>query len=201
MGDKIRESWQNCCAMNDKSLLGDKGILALNKMERFSKGDVMKKLVSVTAIISAIFALGMKKPEKPALTDEQTVAIQEAVLKTHMEMIKAMEKVEVEKFHEFIIESGEGTLITDGTLTTRQKSLKRMMKSSGGTEKIKYEFSKKIVNVISPDTAILICKGKSTVNRYSGEVFVDEFAISSVFVLKQGKWKIVQGHYSRPNQQ
>ena len=162
---------------------------------------IMKKVLISIVIICVILSSGMKKPEKSILTEEQTAAIQKAVLKSHKEMIKAMEKLDVEKFFESIIDSGMGTIIQDGRIMSYKESLDRTKKRAEGTKKIKYEFSKEIVKVLSPETAIFIGKGKSTVTRDTGEVFNNNFAVTSVFVLKDGQWKIVHGHTSIPNPQ
>ena len=161
----------------------------------------MKKTSILIAIIGVIFLVGMAKPAKHELNEEQTAAIQRTVLKSHQEMIKAMEKLNVEKFFESIIESGNGTIVQDGNVMTRKESLDRTKKGFEGVTKLKYEFSQKIVKVLSPETAIFIGKGKSTVTIDTGEIFNTNFAVSSVFVLKDGEWKIIHGHHSIPNPQ
>ncbi len=161
----------------------------------------MKKVLISIAIIGLIFAAGMKKPAKHALCKEKTAAIQKAVLASHREMVKAMEKLDVEKFHEYIIESGKGTIVQEGNVMTREESLERTNKRLDGVAKVEYEFSQEIVNVLSPEAAIYIGKGKSSVTLETGQVFNNDFAVTSVFVLKDGKWMVVHGHHSIPNPQ
>jgi hypothetical protein len=161
----------------------------------------MKKVLIVISVIAVVFAIGMANPKKAALSKEQTEAIQKAVLASHREMIKAMKKLDVEKFYDYIIESGEGTIVQEGFWATRKKSLERTKKNLEGVKQINYEFSKEIVNVLSPETAIFIGRGKNTVTQDTGEVAYIDFAVTSVFVLKDGTWKMVHGHYSIPNSQ
>ena len=159
----------------------------------------MKKALILIAIVGVIFVVGMKKPEKSALSQEQTAAIQKAVLKNHQEIIKAIEKLDVDKFYESIIDSGKGTIVRDGDIMTRQESLDTTKKGFEGVTKLKYEFRQKMVKVLAPETAIFIGKGKSTITIDTGETFDTDFAVSSVFVLKDDKWKIIHGHHSVPN--
>jgi len=88
----------------------------------------MKKVLILIAVIGVMFLLGMKKPEKPTLGAEQTAAIQKAVLKSHQKMSEALEKLDVDKFFDFIIDSGLGTVIRDGRIPSRKESLDMIKK-------------------------------------------------------------------------
>ncbi len=159
----------------------------------------MKKVLMIIAAVSMILLVGMAKPAKHELNEEQTAAIQKAVLKSHQEMINAMENLDVDKFFESIIDSGKGTIVQDGNVMTRKESLDSVKKGFEGVTKLKYEFFHKTVKVLSPETAILIGKGRTTITIHTGEIFNTNFAVSSVFVMKDGKWKIIHGHHSIPN--
>ena len=161
----------------------------------------MKRVICIISIIGVVFMVGMKKPPKPALTEEQTAAIQKAVLKNHKEMIKAIEKLDVDKFFESIIDSGMGTIIQDGRIMSYKESLDSTKKRFEGITKLKYEFSQENTKVLSPEIAIFTGQGKSTTTIDTGETFTTNFAVTSVFVLKDGQWKIFHGHNSIPNPQ
>lgn len=158
----------------------------------------MKKGLILTAIIGIILLVGMKQPEKPALTEEQIKGIQEAVLKKHSEIIKDAESLDADKFYESILDAGKATIIQDGIIMSREESLEMTKMGFEGLKKLKYEFSKEMVKVLSPDTAIFTGQGKSTVTFYSDETISTNFAVTSVFVLKDGEWKIIHGHHSTP---
>lgn len=156
----------------------------------------MKKGLILIAIIGVILLAGMKQLEKPGLTEEQIAAIQEAVIKKHSEIVKYAENLEVDKFYESIIDSGKGTIIQDGRILSREESLDMTKKGFEGIEKLKYEFGQKSVKVLSSEIAIFTGQGETIVTIDTGETFDTDFAVTSVFVLKDGEWKIVHGHHS-----
>jgi len=159
----------------------------------------MKKVLIIIVTIGIIFLVGMARPAKSGLGEEQIVAIQKAVLKSHKEMIKSIEKLEVDKFFESILDSGKGAIVQDGNVMTRKESLDSTKKRFEGVTNLKYEFIQETVKVLSVETAIFIGKGKATFTINTGEILNSNFAVSSVFVLKDGKWKIIHGHNSTPN--
>jgi hypothetical protein len=92
-----------------------------------------------------------------------------------------------------------GTIIQNGKVLTRQEVLDSMRRGFEPITTLKYEFNQKIVKVLSPQTAIFIGQGKSTVTRDTGGVFSNDFAVTNVFILKDGQWEIIHGHHSIPN--
>ena len=55
------------------------------------------------------------------------------------------------------------------------------------------------VTVLSPKVALVTAKGTSKVTLLDGRTFNNPFAASTVFVLRDGQWKLLHGHYSLPN--
>lgn len=159
----------------------------------------MKKVLILIVVIGAVFLGGMKELQKEGLTEEQIAAIQKAVIKKHSEIVKHAENLDVDKFYEFIIDSGEGTIIQDGIILGREEAMEVTKRGFEGIEKLKYEFSLKNVKVLSPEIAIFIGQGSTVVTNKTGQTFDTDFAVTSVFVLKDGEWKIIHGHHSIPN--
>lgn len=159
----------------------------------------MKKRLILTVIIGVFLLAGMKQAEKPKLTEEQIAAIKKAVLEKHAEIIKAAEKLDADKFYESILDAGKGTIIQNGRIMSRRESLDITKEGFEGLEKLKYEFNWQNINVLSPDIAILTAQGRTTATVDTGETFSVDFAVTSVFVLKNGQWKIAHGHHSIPN--
>ena len=159
----------------------------------------MKKVLILIALIGVTFLAGMTKPEKTMLSEEQTAVIKAVVLEKHGEITQAAEELDADKFFEFIIDSGMGTIIQDGKVLTYQEALDSTRKGFERIVELRYEFSQKNVNVLSPDIAVLTAQGKATTKIDTGEIFNVDFAVTSIFVLKDGQWKIVHGHHSIPN--
>jgi hypothetical protein len=53
--------------------------------------------------------------------------------------------------------------------------------------------------VISDEAALLTGNGTSTVTLGDGRRLSGPFAVSLVFVQRDGAWKVLHGHYSTPN--
>ena len=158
----------------------------------------MKKGLILIVIIAVMLLVGMEHAEKPALTEEQIKEIQEAVLKSHLEIIKDAESLDADKFYESILDGGKATIVQDGIIMSRKESLEMTKMGFEGLKKLKYEFSKEAVKVLSPETAIYTGQGKAMFTFYSDETVDRDFAVTSVFVLKDGRWKIIHGHHSTP---
>ena len=144
----------------------------------------------------------------PGITQQRTEgpdpskqAIQKAVLEASARMIQAANSLNAEAFFEFILEAGSGTIIQDGMLfKSRQEALNAVRQGFQGLAKMDRQFIDPQVTVISPDTALLTSQGSTTATLQDGRVLQNRFAVSLLFVRKEGQWKVLHGHYSVPNQ-
>ena len=68
-----------------------------------------------------------------------------------------------------------------------------------GVQSLTRKFQQTYVTVLSTDTALLTASGTSKVGLMDGRILEAPFAVSLVFVLRDGQWKVIQGHYSVPN--
>jgi ketosteroid isomerase-like protein len=57
------------------------------------------------------------------------------------------------------------------------------------------------VTVISADLALLVANGTTTATFTSGRTVTSRFAVSLIFLRKDGQWKLLHGHYSIPANQ
>jgi ketosteroid isomerase-like protein len=55
------------------------------------------------------------------------------------------------------------------------------------------------VTVISSDVALLVADGTTTAMLTDGRTIESRFAVSLLFVRREGRWKLLHGHYSMPN--
>ena len=155
------------------------------------------KVIVVMACVSVVLAT---QNDKTSLPLEQQKAIEKAVLKTHIQMTQADNSLDVNKFFSYILDFDKGLIIQDGRLfQTRQEAFEVVKKGFEGISKLKRTYKQTHVTAISPETALLIAQGTSTVTLSDGQTFSSLFAVSMVYVLRDGKWKVLHGHYSVPN--
>lgn len=134
-------------------------------------------------------------------TDEQE-AIEKAVLKVNADIVRAGNNLDADSFFEYILDSDKGLLIQDGILfKTRQEAYESIKQGFQGIDKLERAFDQTNVTVVSQECAVLTGTGNSEVTLDDGRTFNSSFAISMIFVLHDGQWKVLQGHYSVPNPQ
>lgn len=136
-------------------------------------------------------------------TSAETTAesgIEQAVLETHHKMTAAANGLDAEGFFAFILDSAKGPVIQDGRLlATRAEALEVVKQGFEGVAKVERVYETTHVTVISEKAALLTGEGTSTVTLEDGRSFGGRFAVSVVFVQKDGDWKMLHGHYSVPN--
>ncbi len=127
-------------------------------------------------------------------------AIEKAVLEANAKMIQAAESMDADVFFDWILDTVKGPVIQDGRLLlTRQEALETVRRGFQGVAKSKYQLDRTYVWVISPEAALLTAEGTSTATLADGRTLSAPFALSEVFVLREGKWKVLHAHQSVPN--
>jgi len=155
------------------------------------------KVIVVLACVSVVWAI---ENDKGSMGPEQQQTIEKAVLKTHIQMTEADNNLDANEFFSYILDSNKGLIIQNGRLfQTRQEAFEVVKKGFEGISKLKRTYEQTYVTVISPEAALLTAQGTSTVTLTDGRTFSGPFAVSMVYVLRDGKWKVLHGHYSVPN--
>ena len=127
-------------------------------------------------------------------------AVEKAVLEANAKMIQAAENLDAEGFMEWILDAMTGPVIQDGKLmVTRQEALEAVRRGFQGVASVKYHLDRTYVKVISAEVALLTGEGTTTATLDDGRTFSAPFALSEVFVLREGKWKVLHAHQSVPN--
>jgi hypothetical protein len=171
-----------------------------NKTETtVKKGWIMKKKLWLIPVICAVLLLGAKDSTSPAMTDDQCAAIEKAVLEKHAQFLQYAQQLDVDKMYDLILENGKGTIIQNSQLLTRQEALDTTKNAFSRLKKVEYKFDQQIVKVLSPEIAIFTGKGQSIATTDTDNSYTTDFAVTSVFVLKNKEWKIIHGHYSSPS--
>jgi hypothetical protein len=133
-------------------------------------------------------------------TAEQRKAVEKAVLETHARIAQAEEELDAEKLFAYIPDFDKGLIVQDGTLfKTRQEALDAVTAGFQGVGRVDRAYEERYVTVLSAEAALLTAKGTSSVTLSDGRALSGPFAASMVFVLRDGQWRLLHGHYSIPN--
>lgn len=155
------------------------------------------KIISILACVSIVWAA---QGNKNTISIEKQQAIEKAVLKTHIQMSQVDNSLDADKFFSYILDFDKGLIIQEGRLfKTRQEAYETVKQGFEGISQLKRIYDQTYVTVISPEAALLTAHGTSTVTLSDGQTFSSSFAVSLVFVLRDGQWKVLHGHYSVPN--
>lgn len=150
------------------------------------------------AAFSLATALVFAQP-KPASIPS---AIEKAVLETNDKMTRAADILNAEAFFDYIVNTDKTPVIQNGVLfETRQEALQAVKRGFAGLSKTERHFDRPQVTVLSPDAALLTSTGTVFATLPDGRTLTNRFAVSLVFVQKEGRWLLLHGHYSAPPNQ
>ena len=160
----------------------------------------MRSLVSIPAIAAISMATALVfAQQKPAPTDSSDQAIREAVLETNDRMAKAANSLDVEGFFSHILDTDKGSIVQNGTVfKSRREAMETVRQGFMGVAKVDRRFLDPQVTVISPEVALLTSEGTVAATLTDGRTLDSRFAVSLIFVRKEGEWKLLHGHYSMP---
>jgi uncharacterized protein (TIGR02246 family) len=166
-------------------------------MAIMSEHPVLSRLLGlVFGSLATALACAQPKPSDPDLSQQ---AIQKAVLETNAGMMQAANSLDADAFFAYILDSEQTLIIQNGAMfRTRQEALETVKQGFTGFAKMDRRFENPRVTVISPDAALLACEGTVSATLADGRSVTNRFAVSLVFVRKEGQWKVLHGHYSMP---
>jgi ketosteroid isomerase-like protein len=81
---------------------------------------------------------------------------------------------------------------------TRREAYEAVKRGLRGVVKVERKFENPAVTVVAPDVALLVADGNTTATLADGRVMASRFAVSMVWVLRDGRWQVLHGHYSMP---
>jgi hypothetical protein len=116
-----------------------------------------------------------------------TQAIESAVLAVHAEMTRAGEARNADRLFSYMLDTDKGSVVQNGVLlTTRREALEQVRANLSRVSKIQYHWTRELVTVLSPESAVLVAEGESTATTASGDTFTAPFVQTVVFVLRDG---------------
>jgi ketosteroid isomerase-like protein len=114
-------------------------------------------------------------------------------------MTRAGEAVDADRLFSFMLDTDRGSVIQNGVfLVTRDEALQRVKANLRGISKIEYRWKRQYVTALSPEAALLTAEGESAATTADGRTFTTPFAQTVVFVLRDGRWKVIHAHQSSP---
>jgi len=163
----------------------------------------MKNIVKGIIILGLVSVVWAMQDNPGPISSEQQKAIEQEILKVHVEMVKAAENSDADGLFNYVIDGCKGVIIQDGRITmTRQEALDATKQGLRGLKDISYKFNRKNITVISPTTAIWVADGTTSATVIEdGRQLNISFAETIVFTLKDGQWKVFHAHRSVPNPQ
>lgn len=157
----------------------------------------MRKTIFLAVVVIGTVLVASQAGRNP-VPDE--TAIKKAVLKVHAEMAQAEKDLDAERFFGYILDFDNGLIMQDGVVFgTRQEALDTVKIGFERVAQMERTYEQTTVTVLSPEAALVTSKGTSKVTLVDGRAFNNPFAASTVFVLREGQWKLLHGHYSLPN--
>jgi hypothetical protein len=158
--------------------------------------------VSIAVILFAFLCGSLEAADCDTPADSTRQAVERAVLEAHSRMTAAAQDPDAEKMFAFILDAGPGTIIQNGVyMNSRQDALDAVKRGMHNVAKVERAFKRTHVTVLSSCAALLTGEGTTTVTLMDGRVISSPIALTEVFVLRDGEWKLLHGHHSVPNRQ
>ena len=160
-----------------------------------TKSKLTRRMVAAMVLLTVALGLAHAGADRTASDD----AIVKAVLETNAEMTKAANRLDADAFFTYILDTDQCVIIQNGKVfKTRQEALEAVKRGFMGFSKIDRRFDNPQVTVIAPDVALLASEGTVTATLSDGQSRETRFAVSLIFVRRDGQWKVLHGHYSMP---
>lgn len=140
----------------------------------------------------------------PQASDEAFSApeksIVQSVLDANTRLNAAANRLDTDAFFAGIVDSDESRIIQDGKLfKTRAEAMAAVREGSQRVAKLERIFDQPQVSILAPGVALLTSEGTTSLTLQDGRNVNGRFAVSLVYVHRDGQWKLFHGHYSLPN--
>jgi len=149
-------------------------------------------------VVAGLLAtVALRAESQPAMPDPAVAAIEKAVIETSAKMTQAANSLNADAFFEYILDSGRCAIIQNGVIfKTRQEALEAVKRGFVNLTKLERKIDNPQVTVITPELALLTGDGTTHATLTDGREMTSHFAVSLIFQLTKGQWKVLHGHYS-----
>lgn len=150
-------------------------------------------------ILLAVTLAGAAPPVVGGPPEPEPSRVEGQVLEANARMNAAAESLDVEEFFGWILDEPGVTIIQDGRLFRDRDEAKAVVREGyQGVASLARAFDRTRVTPLSDDAAVLAASGTTVVELTDGRTLEAPFAVSLVFVRRDGGWKVLHGHYSIP---
>lgn len=123
--------------------------------------------------------------------------IEQAILATNAEMIAAANRLDVDAFFSFIVDTDKGMIVQNGVIfPTRRDAYEAVKRGLQGVASIDRRLENPQITLIDEGTALLVANGSVDATLQDGRQLHSRFAVSLVWVRRDGRWMVLHGHYS-----
>jgi hypothetical protein len=159
-----------------------------------------RRIASLIVILAASSLALASAPASPASAAAGNDNIVQAVLAANTRLTDAANRLDTDAFFAGIVDSDETRIIQDGKLfKTRADAMAAVRQGSQGIARLERSFNDPHVTVLAPSVALLTADGTMAATLSDGRAIERRFAVSLVFVFRDGQWMLFHGHYSLPN--
>lgn len=140
--------------------------------------------------LAAALAAAAQEP-----TPAQRAEVERAVLAVDAQVTRAGEARDAERLFAFMVDPEKTPIFQNGALVTREQVGRGLQ----AVTKVEYRWKERRVTVLSPSAAVLMSQGESLATLRDGTGIATPMAMTSVYVLTGGSWKILHAHQSSPS--
>jgi len=160
---------------------------------------MFRSLVTVSLMLSlSPAALGVRAGGDNSLL-LSTTDVEKEVLSANNAMIAAANRLDVDALFACVEDGERSSIIQNGVLFNTVADAKSVVKRGlEGVSKIDRRIENPKVIVLAPDAALLVGEGSTIATLSDGRTIENRFAVSLVFVCRDGNWKLLHGHFSMP---
>ena len=133
-----------------------------------------------------------------SLSAQQDGGVEKAVLAANAQATRAAEVRDLDRLFSFMLDTDKGSIVQNGALSlTPQEAKAKLEPVFRAPIQVAYRWKQQHVTVLSPSTVLLVSEGETVVTSASGSTTVP-FVQTTIWVLRDGQWKILHAHQSSP---
>ena len=151
-------------------------------------------------LLVCLSAFSIVQSEAPESILKAQQEIEKAILEVQDQMQKAAQQGNAEALYSYVMEMDRGVIIENGRLRrTKQEALELTKQGMQSFKDVSYSYSQKHITVISPNAVLWVAEGTSSATLADGSRISAPFAETIVFMLNDGRWRVLHAHRSTPN--
>jgi len=163
----------------------------------FLEGTTMLKLGFALIVATAAFLGADRRPDAAPVPAQQD--IESAIRAVHAQMRSAAERLDATALYAHVLDTATPPIIENGALAdTWAAALARTARGFQGLTSLGYAYTRESITVLSPATALWVGVGTASATLADGRQITAPFAETTVFVLRDGQWKVLHAHRSAP---